>query len=341
MIDLDRITWFQQWEFWLFYRLLRPSEFFKSWRWYQLIVPDQLWMVIGLYRLVKGFIHPPTSSAAASCGSGSSVASSASPMTRMQWVWELCRIDPVVFVAWGLTFIAEPSTAFLFEQEDNDEDAQHQHDEDEMQIDVSAGDARIAAQEEDDDDDTHGNGDDPRDSAPSVVSLPRSAVAPCRKCHKKREDPGYVLLTCGHFPYCQSCISSSVNRTGGFVCTQCEQYCLAQTNTNPGSSTTSTLLLNSLSWISKLYSTERIKTVVPSTPAKEIIRLASPELCENSSKMCPVCEERPGNLILMPCGHLGFCGVCVAGFKLRCPYCRRGISRILRGYDVRVDRTTH
>lgn len=88
-------------------------------------------------------------------------------------------------------------------------------------------------------------------------------------------DPGYVLLTCGHFPYCQSCISSSVNRTGGFVCTQCEQYCLAQTNTNPGSSTTSTLLLNSLSWISKLYSTERIKTVVPSTPAKEIIRLAS------------------------------------------------------------------
>ncbi|KAF4649108.1 hypothetical protein FOL46_002098 [Perkinsus olseni] len=140
MIDLDRITWFQQWEFWLYYRLLRPTEFFRSWRWYHLFVPDQLWLVIGLYRLLKGFVHPST---AAAC-SGGPLDASSPPLTRMQWVWELCRIDPIVFVAWGLTFIAEPTnTAMLFQSDDNvddQDDLHYRHDGDDvdMHIDVSA-----------------------------------------------------------------------------------------------------------------------------------------------------------------------------------------------------------
>ncbi|KAF4649792.1 hypothetical protein FOL47_001742, partial [Perkinsus chesapeaki] len=115
-------------------------------------------------------------------------------------------VDPVIFVAWGLTFIAEPASRLFVTYNaagggggindiEYDDDEEGDDTTDEMRVDVSSGDARIASEEER----QQQSGSDTNSSTDSFVSLPRSSLSPCpelcknakKVCPVCQERPGH------------------------------------------------------------------------------------------------------------------------------------------------------
>lgn len=196
MIDLGILTWTQQWEFWLISRILRPLEFANVWRWDFLFVPDQVWLGIGAYRLVKHLV---------SGGAGTL-------MSRVSSLGQFLRIDPIFFVAFGLVFIAEPhlvrrrarlrrinngpDQGIILDIGDVDfEDGEANED---QSLDPSLAPELEAAQ------------------AGNEVILPASVLRPCRACNRTDTVATNIIIKCGHFPFCNECIHDRR------VCTVCE-----------------------------------------------------------------------------------------------------------------------
>ena len=282
MIDLGVLTWTQQWEFWLFSRILRPVEFGALWRWDYLFVPDQVWLLVGAFRAVKTLMATP-----------------GTLWVKMLSLGGLMRSDPILFLSFGLLFVAEP----------------HLRHRRQLALIERAGDAALEAgdldaviAEEEDAREGRMNEEYAREienaqSGNSAV-LPASVLSSCRCCRNDRVVATNLLVKCGHFPYCDACVNTS-----GFACTLCSGKGIPVSTSEAVGMTSPDL-------------------AKPPT----VVQLGSNVSVHRS---CGVCQEREGLLSLMPCGHLLFCGPCVLSFKLRCPYCRERITRAMRGFDVR------
>lgn len=273
MIDIAFLTWSQQWEYWLFTRILRPLDFATVWRWDFLLVPDQVWMLVGAYRALRHLITTPGST-----------------WTRLVSLGSMVRSDPITFLAFGLLFVAEPvmrrRRAVLAAREIEAQDLDDSVIEEEERLDE-----RFASEIE-------------NAQAGNSTVLPASVLNTCRKCRSDRVVATNLLSKCGHFPFCDDCV-----RTENFTCNLCS--------------------LNGL----KVPSNLPIGMAGPDLSKPPTLVLVSQEVTVNRS--CGVCQEREGLLSLMPCGHLLFCGPCVLSFKMRCPFCRKRITRAVRGFDVR------
>jgi len=279
MIDIGILTWTQQWEFWLFSRILRPAEFGNLWRWDFLLIPDQVWLLVGAYRAIRHIF-----------------AAEGSLWTRFLSLGGFMRTDPIIFLAFGLMFVAEPhlrrrrriAAVEIAGDAIPAEDAL-----------VDPGDLDEIIIEDDNETNTGMNSqyadEIEQSQSGNAVVLPATALRRCRCCGSDRVVATNLLAGCGHFPFCDSCV-----RKEGFACTVC---------TSKGVS-----IIGSPNPLG-MTSTDLVKP---------------PTL----SRSCPVCQEREGLLSLMPCGHLLFCGPCVLGLR-KCPYCSSRIARAVRGFDVR------
>jgi len=47
---------------------------------------------------------------------------------------------------------------------------------------------------------------------------------------------------------------------------------------------------------------------------------------------CSICLIRPSDHLLVPCGHLGFCGQCIQRIDDTCPFCRAGVESKIKVY---------
>jgi len=285
MIDLGILTWTQQWEYWIFSRMLRPVEFGHIWRWDYLLVPDQVWLLVGAYRVIRHMFvtEGPIWGRVTSLGS-------------------VMRTDPIIFIAFGLMFIAEPH---FRRRRRNLEGAVIA-----MDAGIDPGDIDGALIAEDDTqevpdtlDPSHAN-EIEQSQAGNTVILPASVLRTCRCCHNRTIVATNLLPGCGHFPFCNQCVSRE-----SFRCPVCVGKGLKEVGpANPMGMTSTDL--------AKPPSVVQVNEKV------------------SVAKSCAVCQEREGLLTLMPCGHLLFCGPCVLGFR-RCPYCSTRIVRAIRGFDVR------
>jgi hypothetical protein len=275
MIDIGFLTWTQQWEYWLFSRFLRPLEFGALFRWDFLLVPDQVWLLVGAYRTVRHLIGTP-----------------GSLWARLASLGGLIRSDPITFVAFGLLFVAEP----LFRRRRN----LRQED---VALEAMDVDGAIIAEEDLRLNEEFAN-EIENSQAGNQTVLPASVLNRCRNCRSDRVAATNLLVKCGHFPFCDPCVKKE-----GFCCNLCT---------------------------SKGLKTQVEGAVGMTTPelakAPTIVQLGN-NITVNKS--CGVCQEREGLLSLMPCGHLMFCGPCVLSFRMRCPFCRMRITRVVRGFDVR------
>lgn len=50
-------------------------------------------------------------------------------------------------------------------------------------------------------------------------------------------------------------------------------------------------------------------------------------------KTCKICMETDCNSVFVPCGHIGCCYDCAVNLK-ECPFCRQGISQVMRTYVI-------
>ena len=285
MIDLGILTWTQQWEFWLFSRLLRPGEFLGMWRWDFLLIPDQVWLLVGGYRAAKVLLT-----------------TEGSLWTRILTLGGVVRADPLLFLAFGLLFVAEPHFLnrrlrgrVLEELEANpgDIDAEIAIEEDER---LGALNPNYALEIE-------------QSQAGNQTVIPASVMNSCRLCKSDKVAATNLIVNCGHFPFCDDC-----SKKPGFACNLCTAKGIPVKDPTQALGMTSTDL-------------SKPPTVVQVSPSVNI------------NKSCGVCQEREGLLALMPCGHLLFCGPCVLGFRMRCPFCRVRITRAVRGFDVRHNET--
>ena len=184
MIDLGFLTWSQQWEYWLFSRVLRPMDFATVWRWDFLLVPDQVWLLVGAYRAVRHLIVSP-----------------GSPWTRLVSLGGMVRADPITFLAFGLLFVAEPimrrrRALAARQMEAQDLDDQVIEEEDRL-------DERFASEIE-------------NAQAGNSAVLPASILIPCRSCRSDRAIATNLLSKCGHFPFCDECVKKE-----NFSCNLC------------------------------------------------------------------------------------------------------------------------
>lgn len=281
MIDFGVLTWTQQWEYWLFSRLLRPVEFANVFRWDFLLVPDQVWLLVGAFRAVRTLVG----------GEGSL-------WTKFLALGGAMRNDPLLFLAFGLVFVAEPQIMARFRA--------RQAGVEEL-LDAGDLDAVIAMEE-----DQRVASMNPEYAAAIEASqsgnetvLPASVLNSCRTCKSDKVAATNLIVNCGHFPFCDACIAKP-----NFACTLCTAKGLKTDQKLQTFGMTSTDLA-------------KPPTIVNISPSVQI------------SKSCGVCQEREGMLTLMPCGHLLFCGPCVLGFRMRCPFCRVRITRAIRSFDVR------
>lgn len=187
MIDLGVLTWNQQWEYWIFSRLLRPIDFANVWRWDFLLVPDQVWLLVGAYRAARHLFF-----------------TQGSVWTRFVSLGSMVRSDPITFLAFGLLFVAEPimrrRRALVARAVDN-LDAQ---DLDEL-----------VAEEEERIDQRFASEIENAQSQNSTV-IPASVLNICRKCRSDRALATNMLSKCGHFPFCDDCLKSE-----NFACNLC------------------------------------------------------------------------------------------------------------------------
>ena len=283
MIDLGFLTWSQQWEYWLFSRILRPAEFIAVWRWDYLFVPDQVWLLIGAYRAVKALASTPGSFG-----------------TRLMSLGGLMRTDPILFLSFGLMFVAAPimrQRRAIIEVGAELEA---------LELDADDIDDIVIAEEEERNGGLNERYANEIENAQqgNVTVLPASVLNSCRNCRNDRKVATNLIVKCGHFPFCDDCVSKE-----GFTCNIC---------TGKGIKTSPSHAIG-------MTSSELAK---PPT----IVQL-SDHVTVNKS--CGVCQEREGLLTLMPCGHLLFCGPCVLSFKMKCPFCRERITRAIRSFDVR------
>lgn len=289
MIDLSILTWTQQWEFWLITRILRPLEFTNIFRWDFLLVPDQVWLGIGAYRMVK---HLFTASGPI--------------MSRFASLGQFLRLDPILFVAFGLVFIADPNMIRVRARirRINDGGVQAEL------LDVADIDEALL-------DELEGNADDTLDvgmttqleemQSANEVILPASVLRPCRTCGRDNILATNLIYKCGHFPFCDECVKKK-------SCSICDAKGVSHTDNKSQN---------------EVLSVGMTSKAMAKPPGNIIVS-------ENLTiaRSCAVCQEREGLLTLMPCGHLLFCGPCVLGFR-RCPFCSSRIIRAVRGFDVR------
>ena len=186
MIDIGFLTWTQQWEYWLFSRFLRPVEFGALFRWDFLLVPDQVWLLVGTYRTVRHLISTPGSF-----------------WTKMSSLGALVRADPITFVAFGLLFVAEP---IMRRRRGMVED---------LALDPLDVDAAIIADEDRLVNEQFAS-EIENSQAENETILPASVLSSCRNCRSERVAATNVLLKCGHFPFCDACIKKE-----GFKCNLC------------------------------------------------------------------------------------------------------------------------
>jgi hypothetical protein len=281
MIDVGILTWTQQWEFWLFSRILRPMEFGNLWRWDFLLIPDQVWLLVGAYRAIRHLF-----------------VAEGSLWTRFLSLGGFMRTDPIIFLAFGLMFVAEPHLRRRRQLVDG---AALMVDPEDALVDAGDIDEVILEEEEDQVDQGHvglnqeyAHEIEESQSANAVV-IPATALRRCKCCGSDRAVATNLLVGCGHFPFCNPCV-----RKEGFACTVC------------------------------------VSKGVKIVGSPNAVGMTSSDLVKapTHSRSCPVCQEREGLLSLMPCGHLLFCGPCVLGLK-KCPYCSSKIARAVRGFDVR------
>jgi hypothetical protein len=150
-------------------------------------VPDQVWLGVGLYRTARYLIT----------GTGSFA-------SRVSSLGQFVRIDPILFLAFGLIFVAQPHLMRLrarirFDNEVLDEgdlDAMLE-DEDTVSLEKNLSEQIEASQ------------------AGNEVVLPATVLRPCRSCGKRDIAALNILLRCGHFPFCDDCVKS---RDSCFVC---------------------------------------------------------------------------------------------------------------------------
>jgi hypothetical protein len=210
------------------------------------------------------------------------------------------RTDPIIFLSFGLLFVAGPimrqrravvevgAELEPFEVDPHDVDALVVAEENERAGRLNeqyANEIENAQQ---------GN----------VTVLPASVLNSCRNCRNDRKVATNLLVKCGHFPFCDDCVSRE-----DFGCHICASKGIPPSVTQAVGMTSSDL-------------------AKPPTVVHLGDRLSV-------NKSCGVCQEREGLLTLMPCGHLLFCGPCVLSFKMKCPFCRERITRAVRGFDVR------
>lgn len=283
MIDLGVLTWSQQWEFWIATRLLRPDEFVKFWRWDFLLVPDQVWLLVGAYRGIKALVF----------------SEGVTLWSRFQGLGAAMRADPLLFLAFGLIFVAEPHVmgrlrvrfAEVVEPEDVDEAIALEEEERVGRMNPEYAVAIEAAQ------------------AGNQTVIPASVLNSCRTCKSDKVAATNLIVNCGHFPFCDECVKKSP------PCSLCASKGIEQK-----------LPVHVVGMTSK--DLDKPPTIVNVAPNVKV------------NKSCGVCQEREGLLTLMPCGHLLFCGPCVLGFKMRCPFCRTRITRAIRSFDVRHHETS-
>ena len=187
MIDIGFLTWTQQWEYWLFSRFLRPLEFGALFRWDFLLVPDQVWLLVGAYRTVRHLIATPGSFWA-----------------KMGSLGGLVRTDPITFVAFGLLFVAEP----IFRRRRQRQEAAGALDPDDI-------DAAIIADEDTRLNEQYTN-EIENSQAGNQTILPASILNCCRSCRSDRVAATNLLTKCGHYPFCDACIKKD-----GFNCNLC------------------------------------------------------------------------------------------------------------------------
>lgn len=186
MIDIGFLTWTQQWEYWLFSRVLRPVEFGTLFRWDFLLVPDQVWLLVGAYRTVRHLVATP-----------------GSLWTRFTSLSSFMRTDPITFVAFGLLFVAEP--IFRRRQRQLQREA------------LDAMDADLAIQGEEDNrlNEQYAN-EIENSQAGNQAVLPASVLNSCRNCRSDRLAATNLLTKCGHYPFCDECVKKE-----GFECNLC------------------------------------------------------------------------------------------------------------------------
>jgi hypothetical protein len=189
MIDIGILTWTQQWEYWLFSRILRPAEFGNLWRWDFLLIPDQVWLLVGAYRAVRHVIS-----------------AEGSIWTRFLSLGGFMRSDPILFLAFGLMFVAEPHIrrrrqlqAVVDDVDAGDIDEQILEGEQENLTLNSDFSAEIE-----------------QSQSGNAVVLPATSLRRCRCCSSDRVVATNLLAGCGHFPFCGPCV-----RKEGFACTVC------------------------------------------------------------------------------------------------------------------------
>lgn len=187
MIDIGFLTWTQQWEYWLFSRFLRPVEFGVLFRWDFLLVPDQVWLLVGAYRTVKHLISIPGTIG-----------------TKFGSLGDLVRADPITFVAFGLLFVAEP----IFRR-------RRQRQELGEALDPMDADAAIIADEDTRLSEQYSSEIEISQAGNQAV-LPASVLNCCRSCRSDRVAATNVLTKCGHFPFCDACVKKD-----GFKCVLC------------------------------------------------------------------------------------------------------------------------
>lgn len=213
----------------------------------------------------------------------------------------IIRADPILVLALGLAFVAEPHLR-------RRRQAVLAIDREAEEIIIEAGDIDVALAIDENDREGRLNENFANEienaQRDNAAVLPASVLNSCRSCRSDRVVATNLLVKCGHYPFCDACVKKD-----GFSCNLC-----ASKNV-PG---------NSSAFVG-LTSAECVK---PPT----VVQLGN-NMTVNKS--CGVCQEREGLLTLMPCGHLLFCGPCVLSFKMRCPFCRERITRVVRGFDVR------
>ncbi len=223
---------------------------------------------------------------------------------RASSLGQFLRIDPILFVAFGLVFIAEPHLLRMrarigrMNGEEPIEELLDVNDIDEgllLDFEVNGEDTLEPELGSDLEAAQEGN----------EVILPASVLRPCRSCNRKDVVATNVIIKCGHFPFCNGCVEKK-------TCSICEAKGVKH----------------------------EVNASEPFAMGLTSKELAKPpgniNISDNLtiSRSCAVCQEREGLLTLMPCGHLLFCGPCVLGFR-RCPYCSSRIVRAIRGFDVR------
>jgi hypothetical protein len=187
MIDIGFLTWTQQWEYWLFSRIFRPVEFGALFRWDFLFVPDQVWLLVGLYRTGRHLLSTP-----------------GSLLDRVGSLGSLMRADPITFVAFGLLFVAEPVFRGARRLVIHDEP-----------VDPMDADLAIVAEEDNRLNERYAN-EIENSQVGNQTILPASVLNSCRNCRSDKVAATNMLSKCGHYPFCDECVRKEI-----FQCSLC------------------------------------------------------------------------------------------------------------------------